>query len=390
MTFRKIIGLILVLVLMAAGGFYLLRTERDEGDKMLELYAEVEPLAKERDDLLREMDGMETDIALKTRNYSTFQILFTELNTEIFYTAYPVMRDHGVVGMLGMNAREAPFYYYKLTVEEVQHLIANGWGTCLVVDSYYGQGFKSFYESFKKQMETYNIPAPTTVYFTDEVYYNPETMDETFKELGITTMIFNGKDGRTSTVTDVNSDLWVTYAMPWNYTTMSQDFELLGRTDGGNQVYTLKFTEHWDKLKNFKQEESQEFLAFQTVLEKWDKERWIYKEDLLEGMDTVSPTPYIYLDTTDSDVLHDLYLDEMTPEQQLLLPRVRSSTLDWALDYHRSAADNAGRLQSEMEARKAEIGKQVADLNAQIDAVYKKYNVAVTPTPEAEMTGEAS
>ncbi|MBO5568083.1 MAG: hypothetical protein J6A79_04005, partial [Clostridia bacterium] len=222
MTFRKIIGLILVLALMAGGGYYLLITERDEGDKMGELYAEVEPLAKERDDLLHEMDDMETNLALKTRDYATFEILFTELNSEIFNTAYPVMRDHDVVGVLALNYQEAPFYYGKLTVDEVLHLTNDGWGTCLLMDRSLG-GFKSFWDGFKRMLETYKIPIPTSVYIADPELYDP-SMDEYFLEAGITTLIFNGTDGRTNTVTDLTTPLWTTYAMPWNYTGSSQDF----------------------------------------------------------------------------------------------------------------------------------------------------------------------
>ena len=372
--FFKIVGLLLVLALMAAGGVYVLLTERADDQRMADIYAEVETLAREKDELTRERDNLQAEMALQVRDYSTFEIIFPEMRDEIYTQAYPIMRDHGVVGVLGINYSQLPGGEgNKLTVEQVQRLISEGWGMCICVDSYLGS-FDNFYKDFSVYVQQFNIPVPKAIYFPNLKYYDPE-MTDSMIAAGIETVIFDGVDGRTNTVTDTSGPLWTTYAMPWNYTGSSADFELLGRTDGGNQVYVLRFSEYWDKNRNFKQEESKEATAFKSLLEAWDKEKWIYVDNLLEGMETLDSSLYLYSGSAnlDADTLHDLYLEQLTPEQQLLLPRVRSVNFERALDYHQSAAEKSEELKAQQEEKIAEIDRQIADLNAKIEAVYASY-----------------
>ena len=93
-------------------------------------------------------------------------------------------------------------------------------------------------------------------------------------------------------------------------------------------------------------------------------------------MEKVGPTPNIYLNSNDPDVLHELYLSELTPEQLLLLSKVRSENLMSALNYHREALQNADKLNRELEQREKEIDQEVASLEQQILAVYERYGVS--------------
>ena len=47
----KILAILLVLLLIAAGGWYLLRFDRQDNARMRELYTQVEPLQREREAL---------------------------------------------------------------------------------------------------------------------------------------------------------------------------------------------------------------------------------------------------------------------------------------------------------------------------------------------------
>ena len=370
--FFKIIALLLVLVLMAGGAFYVLQIEKADDQRMADIYAEVESLAKQKDDLTRERDSLQSELNLQKRDYSTFEIIFPDIRDEVYTQAYPVMRDHGVVGVLGMSYAQLPDGAAKLTTEQINRLLSEGWGTCLVVDSYI-DNFAYYYQNITAYLSQFRISAPTTVYFPDLKFYN-ESMTSDMIASGITTVIFDGTDGRTSTVTDVSGDLWTTYAMPWNYTGITADFQLLGRTDGGNQAYVLRFSEYWDKNRNYKQQESQEYLAFKSLLESWDKEKYIYSDDLLEGMETIDPSLYMYSNTSDADALHDLYLEQLTPEQQLLLSRVRSTNFENALEYHRTASEKSDEQRQQKEERLAELDREIAALTEQIAAVYETYD----------------
>ncbi len=367
MRIGKFIALLLILAILAAGGYFILQTEKADNERMKNLYEQVEPLERERASLVEERNSIESEYALKFRDYATTQILFTTLDAQIISQAYPIMRDHDVVGVLGFTYQEFPIYYNKLLPQDCLRLIGDGWGTCVIFDQGWG-GFTEWYNALVKSLASYNIPAPTTVYFPGQGYYTDEMSAELIA-CGIRTVVLDAADGRSNTVTDVNSPLWFTGAMPWNYTGSATDTELLGRTDGANLCFTLKMSEDWAENN------STEKASFVTTLDSWKD--MLYSENPLDELDKVGPTPSIYIDSSDKDLIHNtmqqMYLDSLTAEQQLLLPRFRSTTFEGALKYHQDAISNNSVKQTEINARKASLDQQIADLDTRITELYARW-----------------
>ena len=386
MTFRKALALILILAIMAAGGYYLLRTEQADNERMRALYAEVEPLERERATLIEERNQLESDYALKFRDYATTEILFTTLDAQIYTDVYPIMRDRDVVGVLGFSYQEFPTYYNKMTADQCRQLIGDGWGTCLIFEQGWGS-FTSWYDGLCRSMNGWNLPSPTAVYFARDDYFTEDMIPE-LVACGIQTVIRNAADGRSNTVTDVSGDIWMTGAMPFNYTGSATDTELLGRTDGANLCFTMKLNEVWDLSSGVNKGKSEipEKKAFIAVLDSWKE--MLYSENPLDELESVGPTPSIYIDPNDRELVHDtmqqMYLNELTTEQQLLLPKFRSTTFESALQFHRDSISNNSHMQSEMDARSAELDAQIAALDAQIRDVYDRLGT----TPSAKQKGE--
>ena len=369
MTVRKAIALILLLAIMAAGGYYLLKTEQEDNERMRGLYTEVEPLERERETLQQQKKEIEVDYAVKMRDYGTVEILFQTLDAQIYTDVWPVMRSRDVVGVLPLSFSEMPGKYTKLTAEQCKLLMADGWGTCLLYDSSWG-GFGYWYEQFARYLDQMEIPVPTAIYFINDDY--DSTMDEEMLACGIQTVILNAKDGRSNTVTDVTGGLWFTGAMPWGYTGSAADLELLGRTDGANLVLIMSLNEIWDASKN-KNVQSQEKAAFTETLDSWKD--YLYTEDPLQDLETVGPTPYIYVDTTDPEVLHEMYLSSLTTEQQLLLPKFRSTNLESAYAAHAEVAANAPALEAQRDRDLEGLDSQIAELEKKIRETYDYYGV---------------
>lgn len=71
MTAKKVTALILIFALLAAGGYYLLKTEKEDSERMKNLYDEVEPLEREREILAEELGEIETEYKVRMRDYAT-------------------------------------------------------------------------------------------------------------------------------------------------------------------------------------------------------------------------------------------------------------------------------------------------------------------------------
>ncbi len=351
MTIRRIIALIFVVAILGAGAYYLLRVEQEDEKNMTDLYATVEPLQKERDALVLEKQDLEEEYQLKMRDIGTVELLFREMNEQIFTDVYPVMREHGAVGTLGISSREYPGIEKRLNKEQYNRLLLDGWGSCLLYEKAGGRDFKTWYAMIKQRMDRDGLIMPTAVYFSED-NYDP-SMDEDLISCGIQTVVVNVEDGHSNTVTSPSEDLWITGAMPWNYTGMKTDLEILSRTDGANLVYTIGFVNLWDAYE----EES-----FKAVMEKWQE--ILAPDETLEAMISPSPTPLVM----------DPSLIETT-QDKLYKQQIRSLSLDAARDAHLEAEGDKIELQKELEQRLAGIDSQIAALDGKIRLIYSEWGL---------------
>ena len=374
MNWKKAVALVVILAMLAGGGYYLLKTEQDDNERMLNLYTEVEPLEREREALVAELNGLDTEYATKKRDYATVEVLFTQLQSQIITDVWPVMRERGVVGTLCINYQEIPGYYNKLSAADINRLAADGWGTCVLADSNVPKNIAGWYPNFAKYVAELKIPVPKAVYFANGGY--DPSMNEQLAAVGIETVIVDAPDGRSMTVSDT-SGIWVTGAMPFGYTGSQADLELLGRTDGGNLALTVKLEETWDRTKSKNPSiASQEKEAFIATLDSWKD--LLYTENLLQDMETISTVPNMYIDPKDTDALHEMYLQSLTPEQLLLLPKFRSVNIERARQLHRNIEANASAMDMERGWREASLTRKIANLDETIRATYERYGVGRT------------
>ena len=377
MTFKKAFGLLLLLIILAAGGVYLLMVERADDDRMRSLYTEVEPLEREREELQEQKKNLDTEYATKMRDYATVQILFEHLDSQIMDDLWPVMRSRGVVGVLPVSFVEVPGYYGKLSYDNLRTLMADGWGLCYLFDNQVSD-VGTWVENLKRSLELNQITPPTTIYFIND-NYDP-SMDEALIKAGIRTVVRNASDGRSNTVTDFSAPLWFTGSMPFGYTGSTTDIELLGRTDGANLTLTLKLNTAMDSSKKKVTVTDDQIKQITEVLDGWKD--MLYEDNPLDQMEQVGPTPNIYLNTKDDDVLHDMYLESLTDEQKLLLPKFRSVNFENALNAHLDMAAQLNDLGFERAKQAALLDRRIKELDAQIADVYARYEVGKKEIPE--------
>ncbi len=347
MTVKKAIALLLVLALLAAGVLYLRKVERADQQNMQDLYTMVEPLQRERDVLVQERDQIAADYALQMRDVGTVELLFREMDNKIFSEVYPLMRDRGITGVLGLSLQEYPGLQNKMTLEQYSRLLMDGWGSCLV----YSDGMndpETWFTTLKNNLEHDKLPMPTAIFFPEGKY--DSSMKEMLLNWGIQTVVVPTEDGRSNTVTAPQDGLWFTGAMPWNYTGVNRDTELLAYTNGANLLFTISFNNLWDAYDRD---------AFVKVLDNWVS--MLLEENILqEIMENGTPANQGNTQTESA-------------EEQLAKPLLKVTNLETARATHEEAAVKNAQLEREFESHQAELDGKISSLDEQIRSLYDQW-----------------
>jgi len=147
----------------------------------------------------------------------------------------------------------------------------------------------------------------------------------------------------------------------------------LGRTDGANLALTLNLDIAVDQQKKKAVVNEAQLASIIETLDAWKD--MLYDDNPLDQMEQVGPTPNIYLNTNDDEVLHDLYLESLTDAQKLLLPKFRSVNFENALNLHLDMAAKLNDLGFERAKQEALLDRRIKELDAQIAEVYARYEV---------------
>ena len=370
MRIIKYIALILVVAVMFFGWKYINKLVGEDNARIRNLYVQAEPLEKQKQELVAQRDALPSQYALEFRDYATTQILFPKMENQIYSGAYPLMRERNITGVLGISPSTYPDNWNTLTKAQVKALLSDGWGLCMVYENAWGD-WNYFFSTVEALCAAYEFSVPTTIYYPGNDYKSED--NAILKEHGIKTVVVNASDGRSSTVTDITGDLWFTGAMTWGYTGYDMDLELLGRMDGANQTYTMSFSEEWFD-KDGKSKETKEEKGFTDFLDKLKE--YLYFESPLDSMEQLKPDSSLFINSNDKQQLYELYLQELTPDQKVLLPRFRSTTYEQARDYHLQALENSKEKKAELDAEVAKLDEQIADLDHQLSEIYAQWNEA--------------
>ena len=349
---KKAIALFLVILLLAGGLFYLRRVEQRDKARMQELYSTVEPLQRQRETLAAERDGLELDYALQMRDVGTVEILFRELDKQIFTDVYPLMRDRGITGVLGICVQQYPETPGKMKLEQYQRLLMDGWGTCYIYEN--PTDPELWFEQMNQLFVRDALTPPTAMYFPDNSY--DSSMDDMLLQHGIRIVIHNAEDGHSATVTELDGKLWHTSAMPWNYTGVNSDMALLARTNGANLAFTVGFQNLWDA---------------------YEREAFVKTLDTLASMlpvdetlqESVEPTPV----PQDPSLI-------AAPEDELQKPLLKVLSFEQALHDHEEAVTNNALLEKEQAERKADLDAQIEALDTQIRELYDQWGQSAKQT----------
>ena len=139
---RKVLIFITALF-VAILGIFVFRDKQKE-KQVVAIYNEWsekrQPLEKELRALQDELKTLNLEYQNLITPQSTTQILFTDLNHQIYSLCYPVMKELGYVGILTVSGSQQPGQQGCLTVDQVEDMKQNGWILCVKWEGEFDKG----------------------------------------------------------------------------------------------------------------------------------------------------------------------------------------------------------------------------------------------------------
>lgn len=181
---RKIVPI--ATILLAIGLLIFLRIdETNQAEKTSqynELYEQRRPLEVKKEDLEQELLDLEKAYEESKSPNGVTQIIFTELDKQVYTVCYPLMKEYGYVGVLALSPTELPGEKGCMSQKQFQELIEAGWDVCITWQE--GIPVEEWWTNLQNKLMVLGIEKGQTLYFPKGMY-NVE-LDEQISQLGFT------------------------------------------------------------------------------------------------------------------------------------------------------------------------------------------------------------
>ncbi len=264
---KQIVVIIAGFLLVALFAFCGYLTKKDnEKDAAYRAWQEERRSAEvECRDLERQIKLLEQNYKELTTAKATTQVLFTDLNKDIYKECYPYMLKKGMAGTLAVNSSQFPGKEGCITVEQYQELVEKGWNVCVQWES--SPSLESWWRSLQSEMVALNMNPNGVIYFPRGTYQT--SLDKRLSRMGFQIVISEKEDEESPLQTAYEDGLWHIGAMG-SMTSKPKKWLKEAVAQDANIIFTAGF-----QLEYQKYEES----SFQRMLSTF--EEYVVSRDLL-------------------------------------------------------------------------------------------------------------
>ena len=308
--------IILLTVAVLAGLGYVDYRARRANAAREEFLLRAEPLELERDRLTIQRDRRQNEVDQAARSVATEQLLFLELDPLLMTEIFPALQERGITGVLGLGEGNLPGDPGRITREDYDRLLAAGWESCLIYDK--SGDFPAWDRSMSERLSAAGLQKPKAVYFPEDSY--DAALDGQILAAGFTVAVHHGESFRPLIGGEVEGELWLTGAHPWNYNGVRDQIrDVVGKH--GEHCYTVRFTEGREAYT---------------------------AESFLNMLNFIQP----YLDSGD----------------------LRVTGFMTARDLHDPTLNGAAQTRAEWEIEKAELDERIRVVDEQLQEIYAEWN----------------
>ncbi len=203
----KRIATIITLILALGLGILLWSTNREE-KKQNEIQAELDdatrPLLVKKQEIKQEIENLDKTYEVIEAPKATTQVIFTGLEADVYNVCYPIMKKFGYTGILAISLTQLPGMEGRMSLEQFQELIDEGWNICIKWDA--DKSVRSWWPELQKQVEQLGLQTGVVVYFTTGTYKS--SLDAQLTDMGFSIVVHHGEEGKSLIQSSHEEGLW--------------------------------------------------------------------------------------------------------------------------------------------------------------------------------------
>lgn len=178
--------------------------EQEQVAKYEELNQKRRPLNVKKEELKQELEELAKAYEADRQPKGTTQLLFTDLDAQVYSVCYPIMKEYGYTGVLALTRTQLPGADGCMSVEQFQELLNEGWTTCIMWET--EASVETWWPLLQEELQQFGLETGQVIYFPKGSY--SEGIDGKLQELGFTIVVYNEGDGEISIQLQEEEGLW--------------------------------------------------------------------------------------------------------------------------------------------------------------------------------------
>ena len=151
-----------------------------------------------------ELETLEKEYEKSKAPNANVQVIFTELDEQVYTLCYPIMQEFEYIGMLAISEQQFPGEEGCMTVEQFQELVDAGWKTCVTWQTETTLG--KWWPNLQNKLTVLGVHAGQTLYFPKGTY--SAELDESILAAGFTTAVSNPEADVTPLQVQYEEGVW--------------------------------------------------------------------------------------------------------------------------------------------------------------------------------------
>ncbi len=203
---KKIIPIVTIVLAIGLFAFVMVvqKQENKTAASQDEWDEQRRPWAVQQEQLEQELEDLDKMYEKSKSPCAVTQVLFTELNEQVYTQCYPILKEFEYKGILALSDTQFPGEADCMSIEQFQELIAEGWKICITWQT--NENVNTWWTRFQSKLTSLGVEAGNTVYFPKGTY--SAEMDSALQELGFTIAVIGKTEEETPLQLQAEDGIW--------------------------------------------------------------------------------------------------------------------------------------------------------------------------------------